>query len=433
MHLKTRNVNTAFRELVSIFNDPENGPEGCSVRKLPSRNGPVLKIDEPVTVTYERPTERVLFNGARDANPFFHLYEALWMLAGRRDVAPLAYYNSAIASIASDDGVTFNGAYGYRWRAAAGKPSLYTDGGDPKRPNALRGYVRPGVDQLRVLVEHLKVEPESRRAVLQMWNIEDDLLKIGVKCDDCDGTGFHRYPDFPNGKPNYSDSAACLGCRGQGRIGGGSKDVCCNLSVMFSLRGDRNPEYKDGEPLPSLDMTVTNRSNDLVWGLLGANYVHFTILQEYLAANLGAAVGRYHHFTNNLHAYESNWKPVEWLGVDPYDDGGYEGESDAYPILKTVPLVKDPPVFEREVIAFVERHSKDAFGTDYQEPFLQTVAQPMSMAFHYYKRDQLEEALTVAESIKAEDWKVAAKGWLTRRVERRRETKAKEAETEVRP
>jgi hypothetical protein len=38
-------------------------------------------------------------------------------------------------------------------------------------------------------------------------------------------------------------------------------------------------------------MTVTNRSNDLCWGMLGANYVHFTILQEYLAARLGV-VGR---------------------------------------------------------------------------------------------------------------------------------------------
>ena len=54
-----------------------------------SRNGPVVVFPEPVTTVCERPEERVLFHCERDANPFFHLFEALWMLAGRNDLAYL--------------------------------------------------------------------------------------------------------------------------------------------------------------------------------------------------------------------------------------------------------------------------------------------------------------------------------------------------------
>ncbi len=52
-----------------------------------SRNGAVLQAPCPVTTVYRRPDERVLFWPERDANPFFHFMESLWMLAGRNDVA----------------------------------------------------------------------------------------------------------------------------------------------------------------------------------------------------------------------------------------------------------------------------------------------------------------------------------------------------------
>ena len=91
MHLKTRNVNTAFKTLVGIFHsrglsyDPQLQFSGRD-----SRNGRVIVLDEPVLMTYSHPCERVLFNQARDCNPFFHVYEALWMLAGRNDVASVS-------------------------------------------------------------------------------------------------------------------------------------------------------------------------------------------------------------------------------------------------------------------------------------------------------------------------------------------------------
>lgn len=38
-----------------------------------------------------------------------------------------------------------------------------------------------------------------------------------VKCRFCNGTGAHRYHDFPDGKPNYSDSLPCRECAGGSR------------------------------------------------------------------------------------------------------------------------------------------------------------------------------------------------------------------------
>jgi hypothetical protein len=53
-----------------------------------------------VVTQYIRPTERVLFSPRRDANPVFHLMEALWMLAGESEVAWLSQFSSNIASYA---------------------------------------------------------------------------------------------------------------------------------------------------------------------------------------------------------------------------------------------------------------------------------------------------------------------------------------------
>jgi len=115
-----------------------------------SRAGTVWEHPEPVATVYEHPEERVLFWAQRDANPLFHLFEALWMLAGRRDVAWLGKFTSRMAQY-SDDGETFHGAYGYRWRLAF------------------------GVDQIAEVETLLRRDPATRRAVVQMWHAPLDL------------------------------------------------------------------------------------------------------------------------------------------------------------------------------------------------------------------------------------------------------------------
>lgn len=424
MHLHTRNCNTAFVKLVQYFNGQRDVLRDPPVVRRSSRNGDVLMIDEPVTITYTHPRERVLFNSARDANPFFHVYEALWMLAGRNDVAPVAYYAKQMKEY-SDDGGTLNGAYGYRWRRG--------------NPNPHEHWTE---DQLQIIINHLKADPNSRRAVLQMWNVEDDLLKIGMPCDNCQGTGTYKGRYTPDDPTSEYVEETCEDCDGEGKIGQ-SLDTCCNLSVMFSVRYEtvnHSSDFKGyglpgtptlgkltlGTPTVFLDMTVTNRSNDLVWGMLGANYVHFTFLQEYMAARLGVEVGRYHHFSNNLHAYvgegpTAQWKPEEWLSDHEQKHNEYKSIEDGS-VLKLVPLIRQPEVFEKELPEFVELHKGLVNGEEpplrrggWQEPFIANVASPMCRAFHAYKLHEKEQAMTWASRVHADDWRIAATSWLQRR------------------
>lgn len=422
MHLKFRNVNDAFEGLV----------RGIHQGRIPtdvqsSRNGEVLQVSEPMIVTYERPTERVLFNSVRDCNPFFHLFESLWMLAGCNDVAALKIFNSRIGDY-SDDGLTFNGAYGYRWRYAAVM--------DDDAENGWR-YV----NQLSTIINHLKANPTSRRAVLQMWNVKDDLLKIGVvhpgvACYECSGSGI-----TPGTESTYCKHCSGTGVKKKSWTDVVSKDVCCNISVMFSVEsgdcrtceatpGRSHASTKDypgdcpackGSPHDQpryLNMTVTNRSNDLIWGMLGANVVHFSMLQEYVADSLGLEVGSYHQFTNNLHVYtetNSGWKPKEWLseyGQTMHDDQEVYDQK----LIRT-PLVLDQGRFDREVLAFVHAVKSGQLNasTKYAEPFLETVAKPMCLAFAAHKQRLYPTALALIGQVRATDWMIAGHRWLLRR------------------
>ena len=122
---------------------------------IESRNGPTLEIPCPVATVYSKPWERVLISSVRDANPFFHLMEAMWILAGRYDVAFLAEFNKRMVDY-SDDGTSFNAPYGYRMRASVSD----------------QGSIFPS-DQVAQVIQILKNDPGTRQAVLQIWNAED--------------------------------------------------------------------------------------------------------------------------------------------------------------------------------------------------------------------------------------------------------------------
>ena len=341
MHIFSRNVNDSFRRLLEVMENPTHCgySDPPVIRFRHSRAGHVKMIEEPVTVTYTRPRERVLFNRARNANPFFHLFESLWMLAGRNDVAPLAEYNSQIAKVASDNGVKFNGAYGERWWR------YYT--------------IEEGSQQLRVIIDQLRRKPDSRRCVLQMWNVEDDLLRIDQ-----------------------------------------TKDVCCNVCAFFSIRCSYDRHLRK---VRYLDMTVVNRSNDLVWGMLGANVVHFSILQEYLAACIGVEVGVYNQFTNNLHVYLDRYEPDKWLADRTEFD---------YSSCSLFPLVKNPGTFDQEVVEFIDNTD---WTRRWSEPFLDRVASPMCWAYKLHKRREYDLSLATTDLILADDWRFACRNWIERR------------------
>ena len=137
--IRERNVNTVFP--VGIMFLREHGV------KLNSRNGPVLEYPEPVSIRYDRPTERVLFNKKRAINPFLHFFEPLWILAGRSDVKFLADIVPRFKEY-SDNGVDFHGAYGKRLRCGVG-------------------------DQIKKAIQILRDNHDDRRVVLQIRDADD--------------------------------------------------------------------------------------------------------------------------------------------------------------------------------------------------------------------------------------------------------------------
>ncbi len=72
-----------------------------------------------------------------------------------------------------------------------------------------------------------------------------------------------------------------------------SKDVPCNVCSLLKLRGGR------------LEWAQVMRSNDLIRGL-PYNFVQFTTILEVMAGWLGVQPGSYTHFSDSLHAYETD-------------------------------------------------------------------------------------------------------------------------------
>ena len=241
--IKVRNVNQALPQALDLL----------QVKGIwkGSRNGRCIQHPGPVVTVYDNPWERVIFWHDRDANPFFHLYESIWMLAGRNDVASVANFAKQMLEY-SDDGETLYGAYGHRWI----------------NHFVVDSHVSNVRNQLDMIVKELQRNPESRRAVLQMWDPEFDLGHDG-------------------------------------------KDVPCNLTATFQILENK------------LEMVVFCRSNDIIWGAYGANSVHFSMLQEYITVRLGIAnvtMGSYYQVSVNFHAYEKQFNKLQY----DYRGGGWD-------------------------------------------------------------------------------------------------------------
>lgn len=105
-----------------------------------------------------------------------------------------------------------------------------------------------GHDQLMNLVGLLRNDPSSRRAVISL---------------------FDPTKDWDNTR----------------------KDIPCNNWLQFTIRDER------------LNMRVTSRSMDVIWGST-LNIFEWTTMQELLAYWLSVDVGTYVHFIGSLHLYD---------------------------------------------------------------------------------------------------------------------------------
>ena len=291
-----------------------------------SRNGKVLSPPCPITTVYTQPQRRVILNKHRDANPFFHLFESLWMLSGRRDATWLDKYVADFSARYGEEDGTQYGAYGYRWR---------------------RHFQN---DQLGVIVRRLRRDPKDRRVVIQMWDPYVDLFDT-------------------NESPE-------------------PRDVPCNTQIY--------PRIVNGK----LDVTVTCRSNDVVWGAYGANAVHFSMLHEYLAGRLGVQVGNYYQISNNWHLYESvrdRFQPDETLGEYP----GY------------VSIGENWDQWDHDCMKFV--NDPTGVGHTFANQWFYDVPCKMATTHDLWKRKNKLGARQVADSIMAPDWRKAVVEWMERR------------------
>ena len=306
-----------------------------------SRNGRVRRFAEPVMLVNENPSDRVSRWGVRDANPFFHFVESLWMLAGMNEVAPIALYNSGMMNY-TDDGRTLRGtAYGYKWRKHF------------------------GYDQLEMAIERLRHNPEDRRVVMTMW----------------DPRGEWREP--------------------------ASKDLSCNLQVIFGTR--------EVNGVRVLDMEVTNRSNDIVYGCLGSNVFHFSFLMEYVAFRTGLQMGHYYQVAFNLHGYMDN--PVFKRCYEAAPTALVEPTVPNAPLLREMGLTRDLVTLENFV-----RYG-DPGGDDY----LKAVGVPLVEAYRVfklqskgiavYKEERVRFAQKIVHQCADKDLAQAGRDWLERRLE----------------
>lgn len=327
MELIVRNINEAFPIMWHRM------WSGDGMIQRPSRNGPVIEAVEPVVTVYRCPRERVLFLPVRDCNPFFHLFESVWMLAGRNEVDYLCKYLPRMREY-SDDGKTLNSAYGARWH------TLLNDS-----------------------IAQLNRDVNSRRAHFPIFLPEDSAH-----------TG---------------------------------KDMPCNTGVSFYIRNG------------ALDMSVFNRSNDMVWGAYGANVVHFSFLQEYTACLLDVPVGQYSQISSCFHLYTEFDITKRMVGkvrpapYDPYEAGAVD--ADAPEVLNG----PNPDRWQLEAAWFIDHFCNGEARETCKESFFEYLAVPMQIVWEAYKAKRWDKAMRFTENITGTDWREYTRAWLQRRIDKK--------------
>jgi thymidylate synthase len=205
--------------------------------------GLMTKEIHPCLMHITDPKKRTLLYPKRGNNPFATLAETLWVLAGRDDMKFLSMFLPRAVDF-SDDGQVWRAGYGPRMRKWDWE----------KRDDDCVFKT----DQIEFVVKQLLKDPNSRQAVISIW---DPRYENTVE----------KTKDYP----------------------------CCNW-IHFMIR--------DG----ALDCTVVVRSNDAIWGLSSINVYEWTVLQEILANVLGVKVGQYYQLSDSLHLYQDVGKNNNW-------------------------------------------------------------------------------------------------------------------------
>jgi hypothetical protein len=324
-----------------------------------SRNGPVIISRTPVVTTYTSPARRVLINRQRDANPFFHLFESLWMLAGRRDLAFPQKFVSTFGRF-SDDGNTLHGAYGYRWR---------------------RWF---GHDQIDAAVDALKADRNTRRAVIAMWDGKVDPVRAaqGGKDVPCNTT---LYFDTLGGRLNMTvcsrSNDVVLGAYGANAV---------HFSVLL--------EYVAA----AADMEMGE------YRQVSNNYHAYTELYPGLKLD-----------KKGMAAFADSVASTDPYGTEV--SNGVKHLNFDKPKIKPQPLMLpgERADWEADLSAFMDMVDKHSTGIGAKTAFFQGTADPMWKTWRAWKASEFETARQLSLRIVADDWRLAAQDWLAVREQRR--------------
>ena len=206
---------------------------GDRVLTQPSRGGATKEILH-AAITISDPRQRWVASRHPPLNVAFAIAEVVWIMTGRNDLAFLEAWNRRLPDYVGT-GPQLHGAYGHR----------------------LRHHV--GVDQLTRAYQALSSNPDTRQAVLQIWDSSVDL-------------------PHPDGSPV-------------------DQDIPCNMLSLLKVRAGR------------LEWLQVIRSNDLFLGV-PHNFVQFMCLQEVMAGWLGIDSGAYHQVSDSLHMYDHDEESV---------------------------------------------------------------------------------------------------------------------------
>ena len=383
--VEAENVNEAFYTGLTMIRK-----EGLS---LETRNGDAFKLPGVLVTNYRNPTQRCLFVPEREANPFFHHLESIWMLSGSNTIEFPTHYVPSMKAF-SDDSVTFNAAYGYRWRHEF------------------------GVDQINLVVSALALDPNSRRVVLQMWNTENDLMRPSSYDLACNLLAKFYIVD------NFLMMDVC--CRSNDMVLGGYGANAVHFSFLQEYICDRL--RIEGLPLRVGVYNQISMDAHLYTGQLYGDKL-WTNINNALEADASEKVVY-------INAYSSSgYKGDRLVTVSPLlfratTDDGTERAGQTAP-------TNDAVQFDVELRAIVEHRSnaRHVIG-GFESPYLAMVIDHLLNAYDLFREEDLIGALGVMgdmrEQIASEfslasdqrlDVEVACTEWLERRVARRLQTR----------
>ena len=302
---------------------------------------------ENVCLVIENPRDRVPFIKHRNANIFALLAETLWTLAGRDDLKFINHYLKRLSDF-SEDKIVVSGAYGPRIRQwDAGEDLFYLY--DRLLPNV-------EVDQLKNIYNILSNDPDSRRAVICIYN--------------------PKY-DYDNER----------------------MDIPCVNWMQFRVRENK------------LNLSVVSRSMDSVWGS-AVNIFEWTILLEILSNWLNLEVGEYCHYVGSLHIYDYHYKKAERM-VEHFENVALESPLE-------IDITQDLFDSELEILFQKEEYSRRTGQNDdslvLKSQWLQYIDTLFLAHNNWKKYGDIGRARQILEKLEASDLLEAANDFFNRQM-----------------